>query len=411
MNKKLLPIIFLTFVNILGFAILIPILPFIIERYGGNSITYGILLSAYPIFQFFGAPVLGTLSDKYGRRPLLLASVAGTAVGWAVFALAFFVPDISIAGLSLPLVVLFLARMIDGITGGNNSIAMAYASDVTAPKDKTKVFGMLGAVFGIGLMLGPAIGGATSAGSWGYVGTAAFAFALTLVTLLLLFLFLPESLHHSVRNTNLTIRIAHEINIFYKMKKYRHNTGVLQLFALKASFLFVFTAYTSIIVLFIKDRFLLSAGTVGAIFLVIGLFLIFNQAVVARVFAHRFGDFRAFLSGFIIFIIGLPLMIFVPTIPLFLAVAYIGNVGISVIMPTSRSLLTNSVEKHQQGEITGIDESIQAATSAVSPLFAGFLYAHIGGYSFGVFSFLLACALALFVFRYHVKKLKRKIAG
>src|SRR3989344_7690195 len=146
MKKRLVPIAFLTFVNVIGFSIQIPVLPFIVDRYGGGPIMYGILLSSYSMFQFLGAPLLGSLSDKYGRRPILLISQTGTLISWVIFAFAYFVPSsIHVATIPLPLAIIMLSRVVDGITGGNISVANAYVSDLTGPEEKTRIFGLLGA--------------------------------------------------------------------------------------------------------------------------------------------------------------------------------------------------------------------------------------------------------------------------
>jgi len=158
MKKELLPVILLTFVNTLNFSILIPILPFIIKSYGGGTVIYGIILSTYPFFQFFAAPILGSLSDRYGRRPILLISQAGTMLSWVIFAVAYFVPNVSVGIVSIPLLIIIISRIADGATGGNSAVASAYLSDITTHEEKTKAFGMVGGVVGLGLIFGPVIG-------------------------------------------------------------------------------------------------------------------------------------------------------------------------------------------------------------------------------------------------------------
>src|SRR6185295_10580465 len=163
MTKKILPVIFLTFINTLGFAILIPVLPFVVKNYNASSIVYGFLLSIYFIFQFLGAPFLGALRDHYGRKPILMLSHFGTLISWGIFGLAYFVPGVSLFGIALPLYVIGFARIVDGITGGNMSVANAYLSDITTPPEKARAFGTIGAVLGLGMIIGPTLGSFSSA--------------------------------------------------------------------------------------------------------------------------------------------------------------------------------------------------------------------------------------------------------
>ena len=142
--KKLMPVLILTFVNVIGFSILIPVLPEVLKYFTGESsgLFYGLLLSSYALSQFLGAPILGSLSDKYGRRPILLLSQGGTILSWIIFASAYFIPkDMLVGSVSLPLVVIAISRILDGLTGGNVSVAQAWVSDKTTREEKTKAFG------------------------------------------------------------------------------------------------------------------------------------------------------------------------------------------------------------------------------------------------------------------------------
>jgi MFS family permease len=216
MLKKFFPIMLLTFVNVIGFSLLIPVLPVIAEKYAPSisAPVYGALLSAYAFFQFLGAPVLGSLSDKYGRKPLLMVSQLGTTLSWVIFAAAYFLPDIAIGPVMLPLLVIAVSRIIDGITGGNISVAQAWISDATTNEEKTKAFGLVGAIFGLGFMFGPALGGLSAGTTLGYLGTCILAFTISLVTLIMIHLYLPESLKEEDRDKELDIHLLKEINIF-----------------------------------------------------------------------------------------------------------------------------------------------------------------------------------------------------
>ena len=194
---------------------MIPILPFIVNQFGGGTIMYGLLLSVYPFCQFFAAPILGSLSDYYGRRPILLLSQAGTMLSWVIFLMSAFVPHMNVFAISFPLLVIILARIADGITGGNNSVANAYLSDITNREEKTKAFGILGGVVGLGMVIGPAIGGLTMSSSLGYIAPVLVTLAVSVVTLIIMIKYLPESLKEENRKKELNFKIK---SIFLKRR-------------------------------------------------------------------------------------------------------------------------------------------------------------------------------------------------
>ena len=146
-KRQLLTIFAIVVLDLLGFSLVLPLLPFYAERFGASDVAIGMLVAVYPLAQLFGAPLLGRLSDRYGRRPVLLASIFGTAVGFVVL------------GAASALWMLFASRIIDGATGGNLSVAQAYIADVTDESNRSKGMGMIGAAFGLGFVLGPATGG------------------------------------------------------------------------------------------------------------------------------------------------------------------------------------------------------------------------------------------------------------
>src|SRR5882724_817813 len=175
-------IIFLTiFVNLVGFGIIIPLLPFYAQTFGASPLTIGLLFAVFSLCQLIAAPALGDLSDKYGRRPVLVFSLAGTVVSFVMLAMAH------------SLAMLFAARIVDGLSGGNISTARAYVADITAPKDRARAYGLIGAAFGLGFILGPALSGILSKVS--YTAPIWAAATLTLVATLMAWLWLPETVH------------------------------------------------------------------------------------------------------------------------------------------------------------------------------------------------------------------------
>ncbi len=386
MKKKFIPIFLLGFVNTLGFSILFPVLPFIVAKYGGGAVMYGLLLSSYSISQFFATPFIGSLSDRFGRRPTLILSQLGTLLSWGIFAIAYFLPNNLFFGISIPFLIILLSRAVDGITGGNISVANAYIADVTKPEERTKIYGLMGAVTGMAFMLGPVLGGISASFSIGYLGMIILASLVSLITLIFILTSLPESLAKKDRDHHLEIKILNEINIFKKIAKFKPNKVTMELFLRRAFFAFAFASFTSLFALYAKDILLLDERKTGFLFLFIGVFLIFNQAIIVNKVAKRIGEWKTFHLGQWILILFFPLLIFRPSLVPFLIVIYITNLGIALIFPTFRSLLSQSVDKKQQGQVSGVDEAILAGMNGIAPLIATALYGIISVGAFGIIS-------------------------
>lgn len=399
MDKRVIPILILTFVNSIGFSLLIPVLPYIIDKFHADPVTYGVLMSAYPMFQFFGAPILGALSDQLGRRPVLLVSQAGTVLGWIVFAASYFMPNIQLGLCSLPVWTILLSRLVDGVTGGNNSVAAAYLADAIPTEQRTRVYGIQGGIFGLGLLIGPAIGGIAGETRIEYLGTVLVAVIVSIICLIYLYKTLPESLPKEKRDKKVHFKLTDEINFVFKLRKYRDNTYLLNVLFMRVFFAFIFTAYTTIIVLFVKSSFNLSPNRLGFLFLIIGALVIVNQVYIAPYLSKKIGDFKALGIGLILMIVSMPLVSFVHNIFYFMLMAYLINLGYSICMPTFRTLITQSVEPTRQGDITGIDESIFALSSALAPLFGGYIYKITPNFTYIIFAFILLTAFALFIWQ------------
>src|SRR5512140_1011655 len=179
-NKRLFSIILVVFIDLLGFSLILPLLPYYAETFKTSETVTGVLIASYALMQLIGAPILGRLSDRFGRRPILLLSVCGTFLGFLLL------------GFANALWMLFASGILDGLTGGNLSVAQAYISDVTDEKDRSKGLGLIGAAFGLGFIIGPVTGGWLS--QWGYAVPAFVAAGLSLANLALIYFWLPESL-------------------------------------------------------------------------------------------------------------------------------------------------------------------------------------------------------------------------
>jgi MFS transporter, DHA1 family, tetracycline resistance protein len=201
-QSQLFPILLVNFIGTLGFSIVLPFLVFLVRDFGGNAIAYGILGATYSAFQLIGAPILGKWSDLYGRKKILLLSNAGTLVGWIFFLVALFLPvekftiDNALLGtfvISLPLLVLFLARAIDGITGGNISVANAYLADISSNENRSRNFGKMAVSQNLGFIVGPALAGILGGTIYGAILPVSAALILSLVTIIVIGFRLKES--------------------------------------------------------------------------------------------------------------------------------------------------------------------------------------------------------------------------
>jgi DHA1 family tetracycline resistance protein-like MFS transporter len=202
-GKALFPLYTVTFIGTLGFGIILIFLVFLVTDYGGNTLIYGLLGSTYPAFQLIGAPILGRWSDLYGRKKILFLSQIGTLIAWVMFLIALFLPVITLKTvesdllgaftITLPLLALFFARALDGVTGGNVSVANAYLADLTAEEDRNKNYGRMSVASNLGYVFGPALAGVLGATVYGEVIPVSAALLISVAGTLISIFFLPES--------------------------------------------------------------------------------------------------------------------------------------------------------------------------------------------------------------------------
>jgi DHA1 family tetracycline resistance protein-like MFS transporter len=409
MSKKMIPAYLLSFVNVLGFSILMPVLPFIVADYGAPKWVFGLLLTLYSTFQFIGAPFLGSLSDSRGRKPILLISQAGTLASWVIFAFAFLLPDVPVFGLALPLIVIGLSRILDGLTGGNVSTTNAYVSDITTREEKSYIFGYLGGITGLGFIVGPAIGGYSASFSIGYLGTVLVSIGISLITLLTIVLWLKESHPEEKRTERKRQPIWKTIFIVRRVRELNPSPIIKTLFTLKAFFSAMMAFYIATISLFLIDLFEFDEGELGLFLLVAGIFLSLNQAFLSKIFIKRFGEFRTLLLGLGLSVVGLIAITLTSNLYLYIGFYYILNLGLSLTFPTFNALITIHANPQKQGEILGVSESINSLATAAFPVLAAALYGIIG---FKLYLFIAALPLiALILAISSYKKLGSKAFG
>lgn len=378
MLKKFIPAYLLTFVNVLGFSLLLPILPFVVESYGAPKWVFGLLLTCYSAFQFIGAPFLGALSDSMGRKPILMISQAGTLLSWLIFVIAIMLPEYSVFGFALPLWVIALSRILDGITGGNTSVTNAYVSDVTTREEKSYIFGYLGGIAGIGMIIGPGLGGITASSSIGFAGTLLTAIVISTFTLFTIYKWLKESHPDEKRVVRERKSLWKTIYIPGRIKDVNPSPVIRVLFSMKFFFSSMMGFYIGTLALFLIDLFEFNVQELGLFMFVVGMFLSINQAVVSKVFIKRLGEFKTLILGLSLCVVGLVSITMTDNLWIFIPLYYVLNLGLSLCFPTFNSMISVHANPKKQGEIMGISESINSLAMASFPVISAIIYTAIG---------------------------------
>jgi MFS family permease len=355
-RSPLLPIFLIVFVDILGFTMIIPLLPFYAQSLGASDFAVGLLLSSYALCQLIAGPILGKLSDTYGRKPLLIISQMGTLAGFILLA----------ATKTLWLV--FLARIIDGITAGNLSLAQAYISDVTVPEKRAQSFGIIGIAFGLGFTIGPGISGELA--RMGYVAPILAACALSFTSILCTtFLLpanppLPEGVDPEEHKTP-----AERVSIFKPSQyaAYLQRPGLASLFMQFLCFAFSFSTFFAGFALFAQSRLRYGPTEVGHVLLAIGLLGIVMQGRVLGILINKFGESRVASAGFLISGIGGAAVSLTTNTASMMATAGTLTLGSGMVRAPVTSLITRRAGRHEQGVILGMTQSLQSIAQIVSP--------------------------------------------
>lgn len=362
-SRSPLVLIFITiFIDLVGFGIVIPVLPLYAKNYNASETVVGILLAIYSAMQFIFSPILGRLSDKVGRRPVLLVSLAGTSFGFIIMGMA---DTLATAGLGSALVWLFIARVIDGISGGNISTAQAYIADVTPPEERSKGMGLIGAAFGLGFIFGPAIGGLMS-----QISPEApffFAAALAAANATAVYFLLPESLSAEHRATAL-----HRVSL----REVLAQSGGWQLKAVMATYFFstvAFAMLTATFALFANARFAFNEAQTGYLFTYVGVLGAIIQGGLIGRLVKAFGEKQLVLIGTIVFAVSL-FTLPMSTSLTFLLITSTGiAIGNSLVTPTLNGLASKSVSPAWQGRILGAMSAAASLARIIGPVLGGFL--------------------------------------
>lgn len=365
-NLSLSFILITMFLNFLGFSIIIPVLPFLVQKYlpiGQIQLVgfyTGLLMASYAISQFLAAPGLGVLSDYVGRRPILLLSLIGSVVGYIFL------------GVGGSLGILFLGRIIDGLTGGNISTVYAYIADISKPQDRGKIYGLLGVAGGFGFMIGPVIGGFI--GSYSLSLPFYVAAVVTVLNLIWGYFVLPESLHKEHRSFQ--IDFVH-LNPFISFGAIAKIPTLRYIFLIGFLFFFPLINFQTTNALFLKDILHFGPAEIGILLFVVGVVDIFAQGYLTHLLLPKWGEYKTCVAGLFIIIIGGIIVSMVQLFP-HVILMYTGIIifitGDGLVEPALSGLIANNAGPHMQGRVQGANQSMQSFARIVGPLFCGVIY-------------------------------------
>ena len=355
MSRPLLVIFLTVFVNLVGFGIIIPLLPFYAETFGASPLTIGFLFAAFSLAQLVAAPALGALSDRYGRRPLLIVSLIGTVVSFAMLAVA------------KSLAMLFAARVVDGLSGGNITIARAYIADVTEPQDRARAFGMLGAAFGLGFVVGPGLAGVFAQIS--YTAPIWAAAAVTMVAVAMAWFWLPETVH---------LASAAGVSPVRAIPAVFGRPPLRRLLMADLIYWSSFAACTTTFALFASRRFGFDVTQTGYVLAAFGVLGVIVQAGFVGLVVARLGVRRTLLTGLVVAAVGWGLVSVATTVGWFLLALIPAGLGVSLCNASIVTLVSHSASREEQGTVQGAAGALESLGRAAGPVWGHGLLQRFG---------------------------------
>lgn len=417
-DRSLFPIYLVNFIGTLGFSIVIPFLVTLVAKLGGNALVFGIMGATYSSFQLVGAPILGKWSDVYGRRKILLLSQAGTLISWVIFLAALFLPvtliseiDSAVFGsflLTVPLLVVFSARALDGLTGGNVSVANAYLADLTPEADRKKNFGKMAVAGNLGFILGPALAGLLGATAYGEVIPVAAALLISLAATLVIQFYLPESKTCILtrdpepvgarkvfgQEQKECFSVAGSENI--KLRDVLRIRNVRFLLFLNFLIFLGFNLFYTAFPVHATRGLAWSAADLGFFFSFLGLTTVVVQGPILSRIALRCSDGLLCVLGSAVLAGGFALLTSERTLLLY-AGAALFSLGNGLLWPSFLSLLSKVAGDKHQGSVQGFSSSVGSLASIVGLISGGLLYESVGTTTFLISAGLFVVIAALSV--------------
>ena len=419
----LFPLLFSNFVGTLGFSIVLPFLVFLVVDFGGNSVIYGILSSVYPAFQLIGAPILGRWSDTFGRKKVLLISTAGTLIGWIIFLFALYMPkfdlidiDTALMGaftLSLPLVILFGARAIDGITGGNISVANAYIADLSDDRTRSKNFGKMAISSNLGFIVGPALAGILGGTIYGNVLPVLVAIFVSFIAFFAIWILLKESNKLTkefppIQKNNVQRVYSYECKDCInppnsdKLKfKDIFKLKYIPLFMVLNFFIFLgFNIFYTSFPIHAISSLKWTITEMGIFYAILSGLMILVQGPILKKASQIFSEGNLIIIGSFVLAVNFVLFFSNSVVLIYLATILFA-VGNGLMWPSFMSILSRFAGNVHQGAVQGVASSVGSLASIIGLIIGGLLYNTIGSPTF-----LVAASIIVVVFVLSFKILK-----
>ncbi len=386
MKRPKIPTLLCAFITLLndrlGETIVFPLLPFLLERFTKSGSTLGLLAGTYAISQFAVAPLIGALSDRFGRKPIIAICVSGSVIGLSLFAITVSVDWTTLLPIwatGIPLLFLFIARIIDGISGGTAATATAILADISTPENRAKTFGLIGVAFGLGFILGPGVG--TALAQTSVTLPVWVATAIATINLVLVIWVLPETLSIELRNK---LPRKRELNPFSQLSKVFKNPLSSRLCLAFFLFFMAFNGFTAVLVLYLKESFNWTPQLSSQAFIVVGVVAMTVQGGLIGPLVSKFGEWRLTLSGIGFVIAGCILLIMANidnSKPMVFSAVAVLAIGTGLVTPCLRALISRKLTKAGQGTILGSLQGLQSLGTFLGASIAGLCYDLFGGRS------------------------------
>lgn len=426
-NISIFPILVVNFIGALGFGVVLPFLVYLVTKFGGNAPVYGLLGAIYPLFQLIGGPILGKWSDIYGRKKVLLLSQGGTVIGWIIFYVAFYLPATLLFKFSnmmlgtyiitIPILVLFIARAVDGITGGNISVANAYLSDISSDKDRSKNFGKMSVASNLGFIFGPALAALLGSTVYAEKLPVLATLAISIFAVIVIAVFLkdtgPKSFINKEKKSEVKKLLGCEtMDCFkkaektdYSFKKVMSLPGItfsiIIYFLIFLGFNFFYTAFPVHVVQSLGW----DLTTTGIFFSVLSLLLVVVEGPLLTYLSKHVKDLVLIIGGNIILSISFVLLLSKDLYVIFSSSIFFA-LGNGLMWPSFLSLLSRISGNKYQGSVQGIASSAGSLASIIGLIAGGVLYATLREFTF-IIAAIIIFLVSLISFRF--RKIERNL--
>jgi multidrug resistance protein len=385
--KRLSVLMAVAFIDMIGLMMVLPLMPLYAKSLHASPTMVGMLVASFSVAQLASSPVWGRVSDRYGRRPVLLVGLAASAIAYVVF------------GFASALWLLFVSRFVQGLGGGTTGVAQAYVADTVAPSERAKALGWLSAATSAGVIIGPALG--SIAARWGQAGPGLLAATLCFINVVFAWRWLPESriLHtHTTTASGRTIPPPEPRSVRAAVWEVIRHPGrpVARMIWIYAVAMLAYNATPPIFALYLNWRFGITPRNIGYFFLVFGGIGVLMRAFVVGWVNDRLGEIRTMRVGAALYGAGYALIPLAMSVPQFLLVQTLLPLGTALLFPANSALVSHHADKHEFGLMLGVQQALRGVASVIAPILAGVAYERLGpSVPFFACAVIIMCALLL----------------